>query len=491
MILTKISELTAMTAEMTSALLSVIARHAAQPRHALLCMLSLVQKQRETINLLPEQAIRAIEVYDDLPAMLNVLASKFDASQFLQLVLKGVLARKNFALLHELVDALHLDDMTIGSLVDATLDRVASGDLETDSEDSATIKTLFTKLQARHATVVDTVLKERLADASSMDSATTSSTLFNFITSAFRGTRHEFIEDAQTTLVLGLCHPEAAVRRIAVAKVIATLNKGVSNNCSDAAFMSLALVNNLGSDDDMIVENVLRFERLVDVADPNELVRALVKLVQSRRALEIRQAAVAVLCSKRLLEDARNAALVDGALLRVVLTTEVDNKIAMTMTKTIAEASKDGLQSAVLSALASVQRSDNILEINRAMVYSIASSESIDTKSLLSIRTPLSILSLLERLSLVTQADEKLTLVKQILDQLDTSSAVAADRAASVDSSSVPDVEPILLGASSANAAYVAVYALRRIIVESIAAPAPIAWMSQDAEVRQCIFHSL
>lgn len=109
--------------------------------------------------------------------------------------------------------------------------------------------------------------------------------LFTFVSSAFRGTAHELLEESSTTLYLAINHADHSTRLLGLQKLDTMLKDESSSETLDAAFVSEALLARLNDDNPLVVMQALITDKLASrIEDMDALVAALKRILLPKPA---------------------------------------------------------------------------------------------------------------------------------------------------------------------------------------------------------------
>ena len=205
-------------------------------------MVHLAQTQSNFVGL-GEKAYKKLLKFHSFEKTLLEIADKYTSDKFIACMIPYFCERQNVRLLKELIakDLLSssntrlLCDHAIKGYLNLALDANPSD--ETKQAYISCFQPLLFSLSQRYVDELDAVLKANLDACSNGDNDARSKALYDFTSLAFKGTRHEVIEEESTTLYLCLISPSASVRLLAVKRLVDALEdtknplSQVSNQC--------------------------------------------------------------------------------------------------------------------------------------------------------------------------------------------------------------------------------------------------------------------
>lgn len=128
----------------------------------------------------------------------------------------------------ELVDLLNdliLQDLLTSEVIQALCHASLQGYLDLDAKDTETksqylraLRPIMVNISQRHTSELDAVL--------SSQKDIQSGPLYEFVSTAFAGTKHQIVEEASTTLFVGLNSPAVSTRLLSIKKLMALMDSG-------------------------------------------------------------------------------------------------------------------------------------------------------------------------------------------------------------------------------------------------------------------------
>lgn len=155
------------------------------------------------------------------------IADKYATERFFTCFLKSISGEvRNISLLETLVLKSYLSSENISllckSIMDAYLSLASQNDSDKKKEFVSQYQSLLAMISQRYVEELDIVLESKLG--ATKNNASLNKELYEFTSSAFKGTRHEIIEEANTTLFLCLNSPTATNRLLAIKKLVSIID---------------------------------------------------------------------------------------------------------------------------------------------------------------------------------------------------------------------------------------------------------------------------
>lgn len=168
---------------------------------------------------------------------------------------------------------------SIGFLAEKIVERYLDS-LSAKKGDDVTerLRKMLYLVQRGQSHVVDQVVQSALETAAKRGNALHKQAIFDFVSSTFRGTGGEVVEDANTTLYLGLQHVDRRIRLMSLEKLQDSLKDSKAEKMD---FLEDILLSRLQDDDDNILKLVLNLDNLPDLIEPTTLLPALQLLLRS------------------------------------------------------------------------------------------------------------------------------------------------------------------------------------------------------------------
>ncbi|KAJ3091113.1 HEAT repeat-containing protein 1 [Quaeritorhiza haematococci] len=302
--------------EVIADILDKITLRAAGPLEplALMAILTVCQSQRaEKIPSLPPNALSRIVQFRDLEKSIAEMAVSFDVEPFLRPFVLGLVSScsdpnsdntTHHNLLANLVQTESFPNALVSTICNTTIDAF----LETKSTDAKSVVAdrmgkLLNILQLRHPQELDRAIEDRLKNTSRKGNKGKKMhrALYEFISSTFKGTLHEPLADANTTLFMSLQHSSASVRLMAVDRlkeILATTSEDQSQ-ATDVTTLSIedVILGKLKDDSEQVLMSVLSMDNLAShVPNKSALASALVALVTLKDGgADVRKQALRVL----------------------------------------------------------------------------------------------------------------------------------------------------------------------------------------------------
>jgi U3 small nucleolar RNA-associated protein 10 len=189
------------------------------------CLLTVVHlcQTQESFESVSKNATKAIINNANFEQAILEIADKYATENFFKCFLKKIARESsNIQLLETLVLKGYLSSDNITLLCQSVMDNyLAINKDEEKAEFVAQYHALLAKISQLYVEELDVVLESKLA--LTKNNATLNKALYEFTSSAFKGTRHEIIEEANTTLYLCLNSPATTNRLLAIKKLVSII----------------------------------------------------------------------------------------------------------------------------------------------------------------------------------------------------------------------------------------------------------------------------
>ncbi|KAJ3038299.1 HEAT repeat-containing protein 1 [Rhizophlyctis rosea] len=270
-----------------------------------LFMMTICQSQSESVEFPPSAAEQLVVIGSQMQDALIKTGQEYEADGILRPIILAVVQLINLdnadpmasnasELLEALIREAKLSPTLAASACEAILAQYLSQNgAQTEDEERkeailGMLTNLFRRLHNKFPKEIDALVEHQLNTLGK----TRRHIVYNLVSSTFKGTIHEPIQNLKTTLYLSLQHPEASIRRIAVDRLAAI----VAEDKSVPDFAEDVLLDRLKDDDHKVVQTVLRMEALPDVVAGPSLVSALHQILHNDdSSLENKCAAFALL----------------------------------------------------------------------------------------------------------------------------------------------------------------------------------------------------
>ncbi|KAI8359067.1 hypothetical protein EDC96DRAFT_609191 [Choanephora cucurbitarum] len=189
------------------------------------CLLTTVHlcQSQESFESVSDAAIKAMFKHSRFEQTVLEIAEKYATERFFSCFMKQISQHaKHAQLLETLVLKAYLSSENVSLLCQCIMDNYLAQDKEHKEEFVTQYQPLLAMISQRYVEELDVVLENKLN--SLKDDSKLNKELYEFTTSAFKGTRHEMIEEANTTLYLCLNSPATTNRLLAIKKLVAIIN---------------------------------------------------------------------------------------------------------------------------------------------------------------------------------------------------------------------------------------------------------------------------
>ncbi|KAI9486718.1 MAG: hypothetical protein EXX96DRAFT_646489 [Benjaminiella poitrasii] len=271
--------------------------------YALLTIVHLCQTQ-ESFETVSKKALRALIKNAQFEQAILEIAEKYATERFFACFIKNICCEvENVNLLETLVLKGYLSSENISMLCISIMDTYLGFAKEEESEEKKEFishyQSLLAMVSQRYVEELDTVLESKLARAKNNEKLTKE--LYEFTSSAFKGTRHEIIEEANTTLYLCLNSPAATNRLLALKKLVSIIDDESNPlNQSPEVFESsfAACLDRFGALFNYTVEQVP--SHLLNYVSADKIISSIDQLLEDRGAFNTKDAVTTI---KFLLSD--------------------------------------------------------------------------------------------------------------------------------------------------------------------------------------------
>ncbi|KAI8390372.1 hypothetical protein BD560DRAFT_362243 [Blakeslea trispora] len=190
------------------------------------CLLTTVHlcQSQESFESVSDAAIKAMFKHSRFEQTVLEIAEKYATERFFSCFMHQISQHaKHAQLLETLVLKGYLSSENVSLLCQCIMDNyLAQEDKEHKEELVIQYQSLLAMISQRYVEELDVVLENKLN--SLKDDNKLNKELYEFTTSAFKGTRHEMIEEANTTLYLCLNSPATTNRLLAIKKLVAIIS---------------------------------------------------------------------------------------------------------------------------------------------------------------------------------------------------------------------------------------------------------------------------
>ncbi|RCI06452.1 HEAT repeat-containing protein 1 [Rhizopus stolonifer] len=226
MILSQLSSKAVFSKEGVEALVDTMLRNYKKSyfSYCLLTTVHLCQTQ-ESFETVSDSAIKAMFKHSQFEQTVLEITDKYATDRFFASFLKPMIRQpKNAQLLETLVLKGYLSSKNISLLCQCVKDNylALAKDEESKKDFVSKYQSLLAMVSQRYVEELDVVLESKLNAVK--DNEKLNKELYEFTTSAFKGTRHEIIEEANTTLYLCLNSPAITNRLLAIKKLVSIID---------------------------------------------------------------------------------------------------------------------------------------------------------------------------------------------------------------------------------------------------------------------------
>ncbi|CEI94270.1 hypothetical protein RMCBS344292_08484 [Rhizopus microsporus] len=289
MILSQLSSKTTFSTEGSRALAEAMVKNYKKSCYTY-CLLTLVHicQTQEAFVSISQKAAKHIIGSSRFDNAILQIADKYATERFFEIFLPAICQyAKNLEILDTLVTKGYLSSDNIKLLcniiMDGHLSIATKGSEQERSEYIAKFQPLLAMISQRYIEELDSVLDTRLSKVK--DDATLAANLYEFTSAAFKGTRHEVIPEANTTLYLCLNSPSPTNRILAIKKLISIIDDSSnplaqSSDMFEDAFSSC--LGNFGPLLKFVIEEAPH--HLLNYVPADKIISALNDLLKERNA---------------------------------------------------------------------------------------------------------------------------------------------------------------------------------------------------------------
>ncbi|KAG2204341.1 hypothetical protein INT47_009383 [Mucor saturninus] len=259
-------------------------------KYCLLTIVHLCQTQENFESVSEKAATRLIDNSHFEEAILEI-ADKYATENFFKCFLGEIVSgTKNMELLVTLVLKGYLSSSNITLLTESIMDTYLSLDDDTEKEEYVSqYQSLLAMISQRYVEELDALLESKLAVAKNDEAL--NKTLYDFTASAFKGTRHEIIEEANTTLYLCLNSPATTNRLLAVKKLVSIIGDESNPLAQTPEIFESSLAACLDKFDQLLTYAIEEVpEHLLNQVSAEKILASLVRLFEDRGAIDTKYA---------------------------------------------------------------------------------------------------------------------------------------------------------------------------------------------------------
>ncbi|CDS10813.1 hypothetical protein LRAMOSA11299 [Lichtheimia ramosa] len=292
-----ISQLAARTTFSSSSLVTItksILKHHNEAcfAYALLTIVHLAQSQ-ETFGRLSSSSYKRLLSHPDFVKTLQDIAAKYKTDRFMAILLPALCKPDAFtedkaALINQLILDGILSGDNVRLFVESAID-VYMGLEEEDKKNEyiQQLRPLLVNVSQRYMEDLDTVLETKLKDANGKGA------LYEFASVGFKGTSHEVVQEANTTLYLCLHSPSPSARLLAVQKLISIMNDTNNPLAKSSDVIESALAESLTDFNDLLLYAVTEIpDQLMDYVPAETIISKLSTLLHESNAMKKSEAVV-------------------------------------------------------------------------------------------------------------------------------------------------------------------------------------------------------
>ena len=248
---------------------------------AVLCLVQMFQTQ-SALESVPIELVHGLLERPRATEALANLSAQYDTSRMVSALFTALLTcerKDRFSLITTLIRSVRMSEVCARGVINTVVADFVSkaGVLDSSKSDLAKgYRQMILMLQARYSELVDdaiAVVTQRGSERSNQQA------LFKLLSLTFKGTKYEPIGDVNTTLFLGLQHPEPAARLVATRQLLAQIKD--NSDASLLAFYRESLLARLADDDESVALAVLEFQQLADVVGADLLGSHLLEILRS------------------------------------------------------------------------------------------------------------------------------------------------------------------------------------------------------------------
>ncbi|CEG73094.1 hypothetical protein RMATCC62417_08539 [Rhizopus microsporus] len=289
MILSQLSSKTTFSTEGSRALAEAMVKNYKKSCYTY-CLLTLVHicQTQEAFVSISQKAAKHIIGSSRFDNAILQIADKYATERFFEIFLPAICQyAKNLEILDTLVTKGYLSSNNIKFLCNIIMDGhlaiAAKGSEQERSEYIAKFQPLLAMISQRYIEELDSVLDTRLSKVK--DDATLAANLYEFTSAAFKGTRHEVIPEANTTLYLCLNSPSPTNRILAIKKLISVIDDSSNPLAQSSDMFEDALsscLSNFGPLLKFVIEEAPH--HLLNYVPADKIISALNDLLKERHA---------------------------------------------------------------------------------------------------------------------------------------------------------------------------------------------------------------
>ncbi|KAI8388394.1 uncharacterized protein BYT42DRAFT_559927 [Radiomyces spectabilis] len=219
------------------------------------------------------------------------IAGKYTTERFMACMIPSFCAAGKVELLQKLVLNSYLSSENVRLLCNRLVDNYLSVPADGKKDYVATHRPLLMAISQLCVDDLDAVLEKRVQKVSSTESPD----LYEFISAAFKGTRHDVVREANTTLYLCLNSPAASVRLLGIKKLVTILDDKESALTQSPDMIRSLFVGALESFDDLLLYMIRDVpQKLLEFVPAQDVFNALNRLMQERGAYANKSAHIVV-----------------------------------------------------------------------------------------------------------------------------------------------------------------------------------------------------
>ncbi|GAA5816136.1 hypothetical protein MFLAVUS_009661 [Mucor flavus] len=296
MIVSQLSSKAVLNKQGVEALVDTIMRNCKKScySYALLTVVHLCQTQ-ESFESVSDAATKAIISNSHFEQVILEIADKYATEHFFKCFLSKIANKaSNMNLLETLVVKGYLSSNNIILLSRSIMETYL--DIKKDQQKEeyvAQYQTLLAMISQRYVEELDAVLEAKLA--ATKDNAELTKDLYEFTASAFKGTRHEIIEEANTTLYLCLNSPAITNRLLAIKKLVSIIDDKANPLAQTPEIFESSLAGCLDSFNTLltyVIEDVPN--HLLTHVSAEKILEAFVQLLSGRGAFNTKEAVAVI-----------------------------------------------------------------------------------------------------------------------------------------------------------------------------------------------------
>lgn len=296
MIVSQLASKTVFNKQGVEALVDTIMRNIKKScySYALLTVVHLCQTQ-ESFESISDKATKAIISNSHFEQAILEIADKYATENFFKCFLGKIAAKaNNMNLLETLVVKGYLSSNNVILLSQSIMESYLSIKKEQEKEKYvAQYQTLLAMISQRYVDELDSVLETKLA--ATKDNAALTKDLYEFTASAFKGTRHEIIEEANTTLYLCLNSPAITNRLLAIKKLVSIIDDKSNPLTQSPEVFESSLAGCLESFNALltyVIEDVP--QHLLNHVSAQKILDSLLRLLNERGAFNTKEAVAVI-----------------------------------------------------------------------------------------------------------------------------------------------------------------------------------------------------